>query len=166
MAKSRLSYRWTLAGALAAIALIVVGLSCAALSNPRRFPPDAVFDRQIDLLAASGFICTLVGTALLVWVVRATTSSMSLKHRQQTNAGLGLGGIMQFAGLLLPLAGTISPSIGAMLVIASLPLCAWGAAGYAEGKGYSKSLGMLGLLGIVGLVILMLLPARVHAADG
>ncbi len=40
----------------------------------------------------------------------------------------------------------------------------YGCMGYAEGKGYSRLLGLLGLLACVGFAILVLLPDR-HADD-
>ncbi len=77
-----------------------------------------------------------------------------------TNIGVGLGFIAQAVGLVLSRTGG-SPALstlGSLLLLASIPLFIWGCMNYAEGKGYSKWLGLLGILGIIGLVILVLLP--------
>ena len=80
--------------------------------------------------------------------------------RTNANIGVGLGFVLQLAGLFAPEIWPISVELGWALVLAGLPAFIWGGMHYAQGKGYSKSFGLLAILGILGLVVLILLPGQ------
>ncbi len=71
---------------------------------------------------------------------------------------MGIGFVLQLAGLFLPGAAQVPVLIGVLLVLASLPVFIWGAMNYAEGKGHSKWVGLVAVGGIVCLIILIILP--------
>lgn len=89
----------------------------------------------------------------LPWVSH-TTKSMSTQYRTKANIGVGIGFVLQLAGLLL----FGAEQIGLLLILASLPVFIWGCLNYAQGKGHSKWVGLVGVVGIVGLIILTVLP--------
>jgi hypothetical protein len=81
--------------------LVYTGIVLAALSNPDRFSLNVSADRQIDLLSASGFVCTTAGIGLL------------LKLRLRTaHWGLVLLGALVLVGVLdlLVFLGILPPS--------------------------------------------------------
>ena len=160
MIDSRTKYWLVLAGAAAGAVLICAGLWLAALSNPKPFPLDVAADRQIHLLAAGGFACTIAGLGVLLAAVSRTTRSMPTRQRTNTNIGLGIGFVLQLGGLFV--LGTEQDRVlsGVVLILASLPLVVWGCVNYAEGKGHPKRIGLLGVAGIFGLIVLMVLPER------
>lgn len=144
--------------ALVGLALVVTGLSFALLSNPKRFSINVADDQYIHIFATSGFACTLVGILLFLYAVRDTTTSMPAKLQNNANIGVGLGFVLQLAGLFLPEIMQVGPEISLALILAGLPAFVWGGMHYAQGKGYSRSLGLLAILGILGLIVLILLP--------
>ena len=73
---------------------------------------------------------------------------------------MGLGFVLQLAGFFLPEIAQVPFGIGLELVLAGLPAFVWGGMHYAQGKGYSKSLGLLAIVGILGFIVLILLPHR------
>jgi uncharacterized membrane protein len=156
---------WTIVGA-AAIGLLLVftGLALAVLSNPANFSSSVENDKYIDLFAAGGFVCTIVGAGVFVTAASRTTTSMPQRHRTNANLGIGLGLVLQLAGLFLPRPLQLHELAGLVIVFASLPLIIWGAMHYAAGKGQSKWFGFVGILGLAGLVGLMLLPNRLEEA--
>jgi MFS family permease len=137
--------------------LICIGLLLAASSNPRRFSMSPNKDRKIDLLVITGLTCTVAGIGLLLWAIRSMTQPMIADKRAKANLGVGIGFVLQLIGFAL-LASDAGPVIGLPLVLASLPLLVWGCMRYAEGKRYSKWVGLLGAAGIPGLIILIVLP--------
>jgi len=156
--KTPTKYWLVLTGAVAGVVLVCAGLLLAALSNPGRFSLDVTADRQIRLLVASGFACTIAGIGLLLKAVRHTTTSMPLQQKTKANTGVGIGFVLQLAGLFLSGAGQVGALIGLLLILASLPVFIWGCLNYAEGKGHSKWVGLVGIAGILGLIVLMVLP--------
>jgi hypothetical protein len=160
MADTLNTHRRIFALALVGLALIVTGLWLAALSNPIRFSLNVADDRSIQLFAISGFACTLAGVGLFLYAIRRTTTSMPAQLRTNANIGVGLGFVLQLAGLFAPEIWPISVELGWALVLAGLPAFIWGGMHYAQGKGYSKSFGLLAILGILGLVVLILLPGQ------
>ena len=88
---------------------------------------------------------------------------MRPEKRGATNVSVGIGGVLQVAGFVLlhyaPVLGG-DTTVGAVLVVASVSVIIWGCMSYAEGKGHSRSAGLLGVLGVVGLIVLVLLPDR------
>lgn len=154
------NYRKIVVVAVFGLLLVGMGLTFAALSNPARFSFNVQNDKYIDLFAASGFLCTVVGTGLFVTAANRTTKSMPQQHRNNANLGIGLGLVLQLAGFFLPGPLQLHGLSGLVIVLASLPLFVWGSMHYAVGKGQSKSFGILGMLGIVGLVVLTMLPNR------
>lgn len=80
--------------------------------------------------------------------------------QRNANIGVGLGFVLQLAGFSLPKIAPVPFEIGLALILAGLLAFIWGAMHYAQGKGQSKSLGLLGILGIFGLIALILLPTR------
>lgn len=153
MMKSRGTY-----GLMAiSLVLICIGLVLAASSNPRRFSLSPSNDRIIDLLAITGLACTVTGIGLLLWAVRGMTQSMLPEKKAKANLGVGIGFALQVVGFFL-LPSDAGPMIGLPLVLLSVPLLIWGCMHYAEGKRYSKWVGLLAAVGVPGLVILIALP--------
>ena len=146
--------------ALVGIALVAIGLLLAVLSNPNLYSMSVADDRYIQLFANSGFACTLVGIFLFLYAVRDTTKFMPAQSQTNANNGVGLGFVLQLAGFFLPKISPISIEIGLALILGGLIAFVWGGMHYAQGKGYSKSLGLLGIVGIFGFIVLILLPHR------
>ena len=82
--------------------------------------------------------------------------------RKRTNVAIGIGIVMQLAGVILyrMIPHGAHTTIGASMIVASLVFIIWGCMSYAEGKGHSRSAGLVGVLGVVGLIVLVLLPDR------
>ena len=158
--KTRTKYWLVLTGAVAGVVLVCAGLWLAALSHPGRFSLDVTADRQIYLLVASGFACTIAGIGLLLAAVRHTTTSMPPQQKTKANIGVGIGFVLQLAGLFLCMAGDQRALSGLLLIFASVPMMIWGCLNYAEGKGHSKWIGLVGIAGILGLIVLMVLPDK------
>ena len=146
--------------ALVGLALIGTGLSLAVLSNPKRFSINVEYDRYIQLFAISGFACTLVGILLFLYYVRDTTKSMPPHLQTNANIGVGLGFVLQLAGFFLPEIAQVRFEISLALILAGLPAFIWGGMHYAQGKGHSRSLGLIAIAGILGLIVLILLPRQ------
>lgn len=144
--------------ALIGLALAGGGMSLAVFSNPKRFSIDVADDRYIQLFAISGFACTLIGILLFLYAVRDSTKSMPAKLQTNANAGVGLGFVLQLAGFFLPEIMQVPIATGLALILAGLPAFIWGGMHYAQGKGHSRSLGLVAILGILGLIVLILLP--------
>ena len=146
--------------ALGGLALVVIGLLLAALSNPNLYSMSVADDRYITLFWLSGFACTFVGIFLFLYAVRDTTKFMPSQLQTNANNGVGLGFVLQLAGFFLPEISPIFIEIGLALILGGLIAFVWGGMHYAQGKGYSKQLSLLAILGILGLVVLILLPHR------
>ena len=146
--------------ALAGLILVCGGLVSAAFSNPPGALNNPEGDRRALLLGVSGFVGTIAGTVLLVIVARRTTESMSPEKKTRTNIGVGIGLILQLTAILVSKIGVGPPLVVPLLLLASVPVFAWGCMNYAEGKGRSKWLGLVGVMGLVGLAILMILPEQ------
>ena len=127
---------------------------------PERYPLHVVDDHYISLFAISGFACTLVGVLLFLYAIRNTTESMSGHLQTNVNIGVGLGFVLQLSGFFLPEILQLPFEISLGLILAGLPALVWGGMHYAQGKGYSRSFGLLAVLGILGLIVLILLPHR------
>ncbi|HIA18083.1 MAG TPA: hypothetical protein EYM91_00015 [Acidobacteria bacterium] len=80
------------------------------------------------------------------------------EKRFKTNVGVGIGSVLQLAGFFLVETVETAKVAGLVLILISLPVFVWGCMNYAEGKGYSKSVGLLGLGSIIGLIVLIVLP--------
>ena len=158
MTTTRKKYWLVLAGAIVGVVLVCAGLCLAALSNPRRFTLDVTADRQIGLLAFSGFACTVTGVGLLLKAASYTTKSMSPQTRNKIAIGVGIGFALQLTGLFLSGTGQVGVLIGLSLILAGVPAIIWGCLNYAEGKGHSKWVGLVGVAGIIGLIVLIALP--------
>ena len=158
MTRTPLNYPGHVAIAFIGLAFIVGGLWLAMLSNPQRFSMSVADDRNIQRFAFSGFACTLAGIGLFLVAVRSTTTSMPEQLRIKANIGVGLGFVLQLAGLFLPDSSQVSIETGWALILAGLLPFVWGTMHYGQGKGYSKWFGLLGICGIVGLIVLVLLP--------
>lgn len=146
--------------ALVGLALVGGGLSLAVLSNPKRFSINVADDRYIQLFAISGFACTVIGILLFLYAVKDTTKSMPAKLQTNANMGIGLGFVLQFTGFFLPEIMQLPFEIGLALILAGVPAFIWGGMNYAQGKGHSRSIGLVAILGILGLIVLILLPHR------
>ena len=87
---------------------------------------------------------------------------MRPEKRFKTNVGVGIGSVLQLAGFFWVQTAVIPDDeiAGLILILISLPVFVWGCMNYAEGKGYSKSVGLLGLGSIIGLIVLIVLPER------
>jgi hypothetical protein len=84
--------------------------------------------------------------------------TMRPQHKKNTNAGIGLGILLQFAGGVINSQGGAWIALGIVVTLLGAAAFIWGCMNYAEGKGHSKWLGLLGLLSCVGLIILVMLP--------
>ena len=84
------------------------------------------------------------------------------EKRTKTNVGVGIGVLLQLAGLFLAQTWDAAVLFGLILILASLPVFIWGCINYADGKGHSKWVGLVGLAGIIGLIVLILLPDQQH----
>ena len=83
------------------------------------------------------------------------------EKKTNTNIGVGIGLLLQVIGrCLATFVGGPVGILGAILALAGLILFIWGCMNYAEGKGYSKWLGLLGLLSCIGLLVLVVLPDK------
>ncbi len=82
------------------------------------------------------------------------------EKRTKTNVGVGMGVTLQLAGFFFFQPAHRVVILGLVLIVLSIPVFIWGYLNYAEGKGYSKWVGMAGLAGIVGLIVLVVLPDR------
>ena len=79
------------------------------------------------------------------------------EKKRNTNIGIGAGILLQIIFKVSQASlGQIAWAIG----IAGTICFIWGCFNYAEGKGYSKWLGLLGLLSIFGLIILVVMPDK------
>ena len=83
---------------------------------------------------------------------------MLQESKTKTNIGVGIGIILEIAGNYI--ARTSNPTLGAIIALVGVVLFIWGCINYAEGKGYSKWLGLLGLLSCLGLIVLVVLPDK------
>ena len=79
-------------------------------------------------------------------------------HKRNTNVGIGLGIILQFAGRVLAGQGGLYVVLGVAIILLGVATFIWGCMNYAEGKGHPKWLGLLGLLSLPGLIILYMFP--------
>jgi len=95
---------------------------------------------------------------MLLMAVRSTTQSMPPQERRNANIGVGIGFVIQLAGLFLFRAGPDGALIGWPLILGSVPVFIWGCLNYAQGKGHSKWIGLVGVAGIIGMIVLMILP--------
>ena len=71
--------------------------------------------------------------------------------QRNVNVGVGIGVVLQLAGLFLPDAVPLPALLSPCLILLGLPPIVWGAMHYAEGKGRSKWFGLLGAAGVFGL---------------
>ena len=85
---------------------------------------------------------------------------MQPEKRTKTNVGVGIGLILQMLGFTFARKEDTTAILGIVLLVASVPIFVWGCMNYAEGKGHSKSFGLVGLTGLIGLIVLVLLPDR------
>ena len=83
---------------------------------------------------------------------------MQPEKRTKTNVGVGIGLILQMLGVTFAGKEDTTAIFGIVLLVASVPIFVWGCMNYAEGKGHSKSIGLVGLAGLIGLIVLVLLP--------
>lgn len=152
-------YRSFLTVATIGLTMVGVGLGCAHLSNPARFPNNVRYDSTIHLLTLCALLFTLGGVATFVKAVSRSPGTMPIEMRRDVNFGFGLGFVLQFLSFV------VSNSIAAStLFLFGLLVSIWGAVRYAQGKQLSKVFGILGLFGVFGLVVLILLPNRPHPA--
>lgn len=150
-------YRNFLTVAIIGLTMIGVGLGCAHLSNPARFPNNVRYDSTIHLLTLCALLFTLGGVVTFVKAVSRSPGTMPIGIRRDVNFAFGLGFVLQF------LAFVVSNSIAAStLIVFGSILNIWGAGRYAQGKKLSKAFGILGLFGVFGLIVLILLPNRCH----
>ena len=80
------------------------------------------------------------------------------EKKTNTNIGVGVGILLQIAGSVVVLEVPSLALVGRTLSLVGLLFFIWGCMNYAEGKGYSKWLGLLGLLSCIGLIVLVILP--------
>ncbi len=80
------------------------------------------------------------------------------EKKTKTNIGVGMGIILQLAGLILTGMGNTAAVLGLLLILVGVVPFIWGCMNYAEGKGHSKWVGLVGVAGIIGLIVLIFLP--------
>jgi uncharacterized membrane protein len=90
------------------------------------------------------------------------------ENKTKTNIGVGIGVLLQLAGFfLVKTSETFAMTIlGLILILISIPWFIWGCGNYAEGKGYSKLIGLVGLAGLIGLIVLIVLPDKAGEGSG
>ena len=66
------------------------------------------------------------------------------KKRRNTNFGVGIGVLLQVAGIFVGQSGSGAAILGMPLILLSFPPFIWGCSNYAEAKGYSKEVGVVG----------------------
>jgi hypothetical protein len=89
---------------------------------------------------------------------------MRPENKRNTNIGIGVGILLQFAGRVLISYEGILFVLGVLVVLAGAAAFIWGCMNYAEGKGHPKWLGLLGLLSLPGLIILFMFPDHFKGA--
>jgi hypothetical protein len=104
----------------------------------------------------AGLACTVAGIGLLLAAAGCSARSIPTEYRTRANLGVGIGLLLQLAGLYL--ADGAPGMVGWLLIVISLPALVWGCMNYAEGKGYPKLIGALGIAGMLGLIVLIVLP--------
>ena len=111
---------------------------------------------------------------MVLLVTRRTAAAMPRETRRKASVGVGagvgfqfVGAIIlrldpdfpnQFTGLTVETQATLQFWVAALMLAASVPVFVWGCGNFAQGKGYSSSLGALGVLGVLGLIVLLILP--------
>ena len=174
MSAAKRQYWLIPAAGIVGLVLLCVGVSFLWLSNPNRFPSDAIYDREIGLYRLSGFALTIVGVVVVLLVARRTATNMPPETRRKASVGVGAGVLLQsvgaiilrldpdvpnqFTGLAVETQTTVQFWVAALILAVSLPVFVWGCGNYAQGKRYSSSLGVLGVLGVLGLIVLLILP--------
>jgi hypothetical protein len=86
------------------------------------------------------------------------------ENKKNTNIGVGVGLLLQFAGKVLMNQEGVLILPGFLAVLAGTAGIIWGCMNYAEGKGYPKWFGLLGLLSCFGLIVLILFPDHYKGA--
>jgi len=89
---------------------------------------------------------------------------MLAAYKNKTEIQLGTGIVLLIVGRLLAKNQGMREVVGLLLEFGGWAVFTWGCMNYAEGKGYSKWLGLLGTLFCLGFVILVWLPDR-HPED-
>jgi hypothetical protein len=83
------------------------------------------------------------------------------EKKPKTDIGVGIGIILQLIGRLLAIyGGGVGVFVGLTFILAGIFVFVGGCMNYAEGKGYSRVLGLLGLFSCIGLIILVFLPYK------
>jgi hypothetical protein len=85
---------------------------------------------------------------------------MLAEYKTKTNIGVGLGILLQIIARALKTAWPSTASLATLIGLLGLGLFVYGCFNYAQGKGYSRWLGLLGLLSCLGLVVLVVLPDK------
>ncbi len=85
---------------------------------------------------------------------------MLAEYKTKTNVGVGLGILLQIIARALKTAWPSPASLATLIGLLGLGLFVYGCFNYAQGKGYSRWLGLLGLLSCLGLVVLVVLPDK------
>ena len=83
-------------------------------------------------------------------------------YRKRVNLGVGLGIILQLAGISFTFEAGYSDFInliGAFVFLVGMALFIWGLCMYAKGKGRHWLWGFLGLFNVVGLIVLFFLKS-------
>ena len=89
---------------------------------------------------------------------------MLAAYKTKTEVQLGAGIVMMIAGRFLAGNHDVRGVLGVILLLGGGVLFTWGCMNYAEGKGYSRWLGLLGIIACIGFAILVWLPDR-HADE-
>ena len=83
-------------------------------------------------------------------------------YRKRVNLGVGLGIVMQLAGISFTFEAGYSDLInllGGMLFLLGTILFIWGLCMYSKGKGRHWAWGFLGVFNVIGLIVLFFLKA-------
>ena len=89
---------------------------------------------------------------------------MRPEQKRNTNIGIAVGILLQFAGEVVTARGGLFLVLGILIILFGVASFIWGCMNYAEGKGHPKWLGLLGLLSLPGLIILFMFPDHYKGA--
>ena len=87
------------------------------------------------------------------------------EYKNKAYIGVGIGFIIEVIGRVIAMEIPALLLIGSIITLVGFVIFIWGCMNYAEGKGYSKWLGLLGILSCIGLIVLVVIPDQNKSAS-